>query len=102
MLFKLYYIINHIIFNFLIKQIIKISIKVKNDKYLGIEGVVFFILRFELLSSSQNAIFYHIFYYVEKHFFSERLHTEDSSLDPTQARVTCKELPFSRGVLTQR
>jgi hypothetical protein len=47
---KLYYIINHILFYFfialifLIKRMIKIVVKVKYNKHLKIEGVVFFAL----------------------------------------------------------
>jgi hypothetical protein len=43
---KLYYVINHIIFNFLykfnflIRPMIKVGVKVKDDKYLGMERVI--------------------------------------------------------------
>jgi lipopolysaccharide export LptBFGC system permease protein LptF len=46
---KLYYVINYIIFNFfitlifLIRQIIKVDVKVKCDKHLGIERVLRYI-----------------------------------------------------------
>jgi hypothetical protein len=44
-IFKLHYVINYIIFDFfitlifLIRQMIKVKIKIKGDKYFGIERV---------------------------------------------------------------